>query len=292
MTTHGTVFGVDAATGVRRIAIPGRSGSAFKIAENESPRPIDRVFINVDYYDRNTAFGGGELNRQIAGFEKTFFDGNASFGLRVPVIQSSGGFGLSQEDIGDVSAILKFALYNNRETGTLFSTGVVVTAPTGPSINVPRFAQQVDINGAPFLVPVNTYTINDVLIQPFVGYILAGDRCFIQGFTSVAVPTDHNDVTLLFNDIQLGYRLYQARESGRMISSLIPTVEFHANDPLNHRGSLKTDSTVGFPDLFDVTAGLTIGLCNRASLSLGASTPVSGPRPYNVEGLVQFNLRF
>src|SRR5262249_29857955 len=56
---------------------------AFKIADNESPRPQDRVFVNYNYFDRILGTSV-DLNRETLGFEKTFLDGNASVGMRVP----------------------------------------------------------------------------------------------------------------------------------------------------------------------------------------------------------------
>jgi hypothetical protein len=35
-----------------------------------------------------------------------------------------------------------------------------------------------------------------------------------------------------------------------------------------------------------------LGLCQSLNLTIGAATPVTGPRPFDVEGIVQANLRF
>jgi hypothetical protein len=42
----------------------------------------------------------------------------------------------------------------------------------------------------------------------------------------------------------------------------------------------------------DLTAGATFGLGNRSILALGVVTPVTGPKPFDVEALVQLNIRF
>src|SRR5262249_9784990 len=68
----------------------------LKISENQSPRPQDRVFFTFDYF----ANVNGPLNerlgapirdirvyRYIFGVEKTFDDGNASIGIRLPLDQ-------------------------------------------------------------------------------------------------------------------------------------------------------------------------------------------------------------
>src|SRR5262249_14126916 len=69
--------------------IPVVSGGAVKIADNESPRPVDRIFLTYNFYDNLNTFGGRDfdVHREVFGFEKTFLGGDASFGLRVPVLQ-------------------------------------------------------------------------------------------------------------------------------------------------------------------------------------------------------------
>src|SRR5438874_667672 len=62
----------------------------FKIADNQSPIPQDRVFFNFNYYNNvnyaiDRKFGapvnGIQIYRYLAGFEKTFLGGLASIGL-------------------------------------------------------------------------------------------------------------------------------------------------------------------------------------------------------------------
>ena len=57
------------------------------------------------------------------------------------------------------------------------------------------------------------------------------DRFYVQGFTSIAVPTDSVVVTALFNDIGVGYYLYRG-DGERFITALIPTVEAHVTQIL------------------------------------------------------------
>ena len=80
---------------------PGRRESlfvpwvrGFKIADNQSPRPQDRVFFSFDYFNNlngvvNQALGAPvsheKVYRELFGVEKTIFDGNASIGLRLPL---------------------------------------------------------------------------------------------------------------------------------------------------------------------------------------------------------------
>ena len=52
------------------------------------------------------------------------------------MFQSTGGDGASTvNDFGDLSVVLKYAFINDRHTGNVLSGGLVITAPTGPSID-------------------------------------------------------------------------------------------------------------------------------------------------------------
>jgi hypothetical protein len=278
------------------------SGGAFKIAENESPRPDDRVFLTYHFYDNITGpssvFGTShsstqittdalgnpvvtstlfpaaappqsDLHREILGFEKTFLDKDASIGMRLPYFQQvDGSFG--EQDIGDLSIIFKYAFINDKPCGNVLSGGLVVTVPTGPDV--------LTVAG----------NIHPVLLQPFVGYLWNFQSFYLQGFNSVVLPTDERDVTLLFNDFAVGYWLYRGGKD-RFLVSVAPTLEAHLTTPLNHRSQF---DPIVVPDLLVLTAGVHFGFCNRSSLTLGAATPVTGPRVYDIEAMAQFNWRF
>src|SRR5262249_43411275 len=153
---------------------------AFKIADNESPRPQDRVFLTYNYFNNINGSlnppGAGQTDghRELLGFEKTFLGGDASFELRLPFLQLTGDPGGRDTGIGDLTLILKYALINDRPGGNCVSAGLALTLPTGN-------------NFAPEGIPSFR---DDVLFQPFVGYILARDQWYVHGFTSLVVPTN------------------------------------------------------------------------------------------------------
>jgi hypothetical protein len=247
---------------------------AFKIAENESPRPTDRIFSTFNYFNGVNGFGAPryDVYRTVIGFEKTFLDGDASFGMRLPVLAQADGPGaIGFDGVGDLTLIGKYAFYNDTTTGDLLSGGLAVTVPTGVTARLADGSK-----------------LNSVLLQPWAGFILGLDDAFAQGFTSIIVPTDSKDITLYTADVGIGYRLYQTNED-RFLTALIPTVEGHLNVPLkdNDRSSL-----VYFPTTVFVTAGLHAGLMNSAWFTLGAAIPVTGPQLWDVEFIAQFNLRF
>jgi hypothetical protein len=253
---------------------------AFKITENESPRPQDRVYATYNYFnniapDSDGGLGQTDVHREVLGVEKTFLGGNASVGLRLPFVQIEGDGTIRREDIGDLSVIGKYALINDCDTGNCLSAGLVVTFATGNSF-----------------LPEGIPDIHGTLFQPYVGYIYGlGDRFYVQGFSSILIPTKSDDVTYWFNDIGVGYMLYRAgAHCDDCITSVTPIFEVHVNTPLDHRGSEATP--IGGVDIVDLTFGTTVGIRHRAFLNLGVVTPVTGPKPFDVEAQVQLNYRF
>ncbi len=269
------------ATVLASVPVVGRG--AFKIAENESPRPQDRVFAFYQYFDRVTTSAPGnpsapfDLHREVIGFEKTFLEGNASFGMRLPFLQldNGPGNGIDNTQIGDLSMILKWALLNDRLTGNVFSVGMVVTAPTGD----------------PF-IRVNGQSIHPTILQPYLGYIWNRGNFYVHGFESLVVPTSEADVTLLLSDFGIGYRFMFQDAQDRFVKGIVPTLEGHLIDPLNHRGHGGMDGIGHVQDWFTVTAGAYAIFTRNSTFGFAIGVPVTGPRPYNLEALTSLNVRF
>jgi hypothetical protein len=267
----------------------------FKIAENQSPQPQDRVFFTFNYFnDLN-----GALNRRfeapvdnllayryVFGLEKTFDDGWGSFGARLPLDQLtanstiSGNFakpGGTSTSLNDLSLFTKYVLKADPETGSLLSVGLEATFPTGPS----QFAGAKYIEG-----------IHSTEIQPFIGYLLIRDRFYLHGFTSLSAPTSVRNVTMVYNDVGVGYFLFRAEDPDCFIKSIAPTFEVHVNSPLTHRDWFNANDPSGTADVVDLTYGVNVGLSRSAVLTFGWVTPVTGPRPFNYEAVLLFNWRF
>jgi hypothetical protein len=99
-------------------------------------------------------------------------------------------------------------------------------------------------------------------------------------------------VTLLHNDVHVGYILHRCTDPCAWVTAVVPNFEVHVNNPLNHRGATNPTDPVGTQDWVDLTTGLTFELRRTATLALGFVTPVTGPKPYDFEVLAQFNMRF
>jgi len=265
------------------------AGRGFKIADNESPRPTDRVFFSYNYFNNvndrindrlGSDIGRIDIHREIFGFEKTLLDGSASLGMRLPLNTLDAdplhtpALGGSSTDIGDLTIVLKYAPFMNRETGSLFSGGLAITVPTGPD----SFAG----SGTVFDCKHTT------VLQPYIGFIWRVDNWFLHGFSAVDVPMASEEVTLFLNDLGVGYLI--SRGQDRLITAIAPTFEAHVNTPLNHRGAFNGPD--GTPDWVDLTAGTTFQFGSRSTLAIGAVTPVTGPKPFDIEAMVQLNFRF
>jgi hypothetical protein len=271
------------------VLVPRSRG--FKIDDNENPDPQDRTYFTFNYFnDLNAAVNqrlGGAIHninfqRETFGLEKAFCCDTMSFGLRVPVntvsAQSSvAALNGTRTSWGDVSFIYKAVLLDADEDGVLVSGGLAVTPPTGAGslFGDPQFER-----------------FRDTTLQPYLGYRWAEDRWYLQGFSSIDVATDRNDVTLLFNDLSVKYFYLWDPEPTRFLTAVIPTAELHVNTPLNHRGVLRTDDPAGTSDLVDVTVGVDVRFFDRVKLVLGFVTPLTGPRPLALEVLNQFKMTF
>ena len=251
-----------------------------------APRPIrvpveivkdDTVFIatasrNVQVSTPSlTVSPMGDLNREIFGFEKTFLDGKASIEVRLPIFEGTGAFDgdFNGTHFGDITSIFKYAVLLDPQ-GLTFSTGLALTVPTGPAIEL------------------DTSNYRSVLFQPFVGYLYRFGDVYVQGFNSIVVSTSSQDPTLLFNDISVGYRFYNGR-SGDFVRSIDSVLEAHLTTPLDHRGE---SSELIVTDIFSSTAGLHFGVGQRSFLTLGLNGTWTGPRPYGIEGIVNLDIRF
>ena len=272
---------------------PGVRG--IKIAENQSPRPQDRVFYSFNFYgDLNRAVNARfdtpvknlRAYRHILGFEKTFDDGRGSIGFRLPIdtltadSNIAGNFakpGGTSTSPGDLGLFAKFIFRDNPKTGSLISAGVALTAPTGPR----NFA------GANYLQSIHT-----TRVQPFVGYIYNWDRLYLHGFTAVEFPMNPGDVTLAYNDVGIGYFAYRDDDPTHWLTAVAPTFEVHVNSALNHRGAFSTTDPSGTSSVVNLTSGLNLEFFRQSTLTFAVVAPVTTPKPFDLEAVALVNIRF
>ncbi len=264
-----TLFG-DART-MMPDGIPSSRG-AEKIGENDSPWPADRVYFNWNYYHDVHSFWDN-IHRQTIGIEQTFLDGRASLGARLPFFQVNfepGAVlpfppGIDNSAPGDLVLLGKYALLHRPDA--VLSTGLVLSVPTGP--NPDLFD---DVTGE---------SVHATVVQPFVGYGKVWDNTYVHGFTSINVPTDDRDVTILFNSIGVGHWIDLG---DGFVTALAPTFEVHVNNPLSYRDD--------FVDSVVLISGVNFVLDDRATLGLAIGPNVSEPKLFDFETQVTFNWRW
>lgn len=277
--------------------------SEVKIAEGESPMPVDRVFYRTNYYnnlnksrwkDPFEPIHNVDLWNNTFGMEKTFFNQSMSVGIRFPfnsinadakpyyliddpntgsIYASSADQSFDTTLLGNVSAIAKLVVWEDRQAGDGISAGVTTTFPTASNLKIDP--------------GISTVTF----IQPFTGFVFNRGDWFLQGFSSITVPIISAQSIVTFNDIGLGYWLL--RNGGGLVSGLAPTMELHVATPLRQNNP-KQALGDGFllHDVVDCTLGATMLFQNQATLGMGMAVPFTGPKPFDVEALVQLNYRF
>ena len=262
--------------------VPGRG--AYKISENESPQPQDRVFVNYNHFNHGKGlFSGKPLNttRETIGLEKTLLK-DASVGLRLPFVQRNHLYynqdapdsDSSDSSVDDLSLILKYAPLYNRTTGSALSFGLTVTAPTGERARA--------------LFETERGRLHPWLMQPYIGYLWNRGALFVQGFDSIMVPTDTRDVTVVFNDVGAGLWLARS-EHRRFITAVIPTLEIHVNTPVNHRSE---SDLPRYRDSVDLTAGVHVEFNRHGLFGVAVVRPLNSPRTFEFEVIASFNYRF
>jgi hypothetical protein len=190
--------------------------------------------------------------------------------MRLPFLQLDGLDGVESTQLGDLSVIFKWAFLNDLATGNVASAGMVLTVPTGDDI-----------------IPVTGGTIHPTILQPYVGGIYNCGNFYVHGFSSVCIPTDSRDVTFWSNDIGMGYWL--CKNGDGFCRGIVPTLEGHLFTPLNHRDP---NGDVFVPDYFEMTGGVNFVFHNGTTLGFAVGTPLTGPRLYDFEAIVSFNLHF
>jgi hypothetical protein len=279
--------------------------SAVKIAEGESPAPIDRVFHKSNYYNnvQKSRWANPfepihkvDVWRNTLGMEKTFFNQSVSLGLRIPfdtinaeskpfhlatgpadellVVRTDEGF--STTLFGNISAIAKAVVWEDRTAGDVISAGLTTSFPTASNKKIDPGMSSI------------------AFMQPFTGFLFNGGNWYLHGFSSITLPLVAAESIVAFNDLGVGY--WMVRERNGLVTGLVPTVELHIASPLRQ---IDPDSAeFGAADglrvfnVINVTMGATMLLSNGATVGLGMVVPLTGPKPFDVEVLSQFNYRF
>lgn len=283
--------------------LPIAGGSRQFKNEHSRALPTDRVFGLYHHFDDalqssspNGAFAtrSANLDRFTAGVEKTFFEGNASVELRmplsVPVTLSSPGSNYRMESVGDLVVTFKGLLY--ADDSQAVALGLAVNTPTGSdvTVNLPTGS-------------VSDFTLkNDAVhLIPFLAYQAAPtEDFFFNGFLQFDTPTNSNTVrvrdsattsvedvavrtqTLMFIDTAFGYWLFRDPDAD-FLTGLASVLELHYTTALNDADFVRdSKNIVTFGagnsrfDVLNLTVGLQADLANSTLVRVGYVTPLRG----------------
>ena len=297
---HTTVMVINTGTNevvLIKLPLPSSGGVVgfTKLSDNNSPMPRDRVIFDYDFSSNvPLAARGFDVHRFSPGFEKSFFDGWASFQLRVPfaaTINSTSfidGTTNRDTEFGDVNITLK-ALFYRRQTLNL-SAGLGIALPTASDTRV-RY-----LDGTDFVRIKN----QSYILTPFIaGLWTPNDRFFAQAWAQVSfdaagsgvfVNPDLNglvnagriyDQKLMQLDAQIGYWLVRDSSGRDFLSGLAPFVELHYNTPLNsaqtvQSGGFAISSSINRYAELNISTGLNFLFNNRLNVITGLVVPLGG----------------
>ncbi|MCA9050546.1 MAG: hypothetical protein KDA89_17535 [Planctomycetaceae bacterium] len=289
-------------------AAPGGTVGRLKLAENTSPLPADRIFVNYSYFNDANILGGVTVNRITPGLETTVFTDDISVEFRVPfadtassTVYNDGTFRQSVTELGNASLWLK-ALLSGNETIAV-SAGVGVTLPTADDYRIldPFTGQTVlqVANKSPHILPyvATVYTPSDrAFIQTMTQFDIdsGGNPVYYDdfgggGLVQIARPKDNN---YLFVDVQAGYWVYKNPCRNARLQGLAPFLEYHYNETLNQGSEITNGIDLPAPGETHVAngvVGLTARMAGGKSFTIGYATPLGGDRQFDGELRLAFN---
>jgi hypothetical protein len=318
--------------GTFKLPVGGGGSRIGKISENDSPIPQDRIFFGYNHF--HNAFelietprlppGPAQIrqepiDRYTLGLEKTFFEGQTSVEVRMPLVggldAETDSFAVQSKSVGNLTVVLKSLLY--MDDATAVGAGVAIETPTGNDLNSR-------------LGTVNLRFQNEAVhFLPYVGFIWSagdpqwgwGNGLFLSGFAQVDINAASNavdvigpqglpagtlgrltDQNLAFFDIAAGYWLFRDPGAPR-ITGIAAITELHYTTTLQDADRIAgqangTDvvinETSGRFDVLNGTVGVQFLLFDAASLRVAGVFPIGDEdrRLFDSEVQVQFNRRF
>ncbi|MEE3370480.1 MAG: hypothetical protein VX346_14165 [Planctomycetota bacterium] len=293
------------------IAVAG-GDRRFKLSDNSSPLPRDRVFFNYHHFHNaltDANLTSQNLDRYTFGLERTFLDHLASIELRVPF---SGGLANQQAvssldttgtEFGNLSLTLKGLLLSDDSSAV--SAGFAMVFPTGADATV-TFAATDSLE----------FRNNSFYLQPFLAYYRQiNERLFHQFFVQFDFDTSGSDVryygagstdftseeirsqNLMYLDYQLGWWWYRS-DADEGIQGIAPIVELHYTTTLEdlENGTLGRAIFVqnARRDILNLTGGIYFQLSDTASLKVASAVPLRSEldKLFDAEFSVQYERRY
>ncbi|MCA9261886.1 MAG: hypothetical protein KDA61_21860 [Planctomycetales bacterium] len=246
---------------------PAVGCSRLNISENNSALPTDRLYLSYRHFHNASRLRAWQFaetynyDRFMLGGEKTFWDGNMSFEMRLPIenrvnsqletyivddprfdldpIDYPSGFfpflGGTQTEIGNISFLLKALMYESREFA--MSMGLGVTMPTASDMEyLVTTDHTLEFPSEPGLtadssVLLDVFASNETFyLAPFWGWLWQpNDRFFHQGFLQVEVAANPTSVTVNGDGIQDFYQNGVFVSQGDWETATFPTTRSDVN---------------------------------------------------------------
>ncbi len=291
--------------GGQQIILPVAGGDRrYKLSENTSPIPMDRVFFTYNVFDDAVVDSNGnpiDLNRYLFGAEKTFNDGKFSLTVRVPIAngadsqQIQDGRTLYQaNEFGNLSLTAKRLLY--KDDCYAVSTGLGLIFPTAAGSQLVTGTTTVDIANTayhlqPFIAIQRTPNKRRwaTLFTQF-DFAAAGNAVTSSAPNQPAITQIYNDQHLWFIDLSFGQWLYRNNCSNANLRGLAGIFELHYTTTLNDTDSVlagnSTFGNAGAPssdtlsnpfnrlDVLNATMGLRFQLGEKTLLTVAGVAPL------------------
>jgi hypothetical protein len=304
---------------------PGGTVPRFKMAENTSPLPQDRLYFDYSFYNNvPIADPAISVNAVAPGFEKTFFSGLVSFEMRMPLAStlddkiyladasgnSPGPTHISGE-IGDMAMAFKGLFLRCQHC--LLSGGLSMTLPT---------AEDTLIYGQPTSTsPSVVFDHKSIHVMPFLGMLWTpSPRCFAISYLQFDIDTNgdpvsvdegngltgigrYRDPTFMYFDFAVGYWVCKRPSPCYFLTGLAPVFEVHVNQALARGPVLSTPGGFqiggdinGDPlskiSIVDLTVGVHAELCCRTLVTFAYCAPATTDRQFDGQFRLLVNRRF
>ncbi len=302
----GDLFGLNLIGSIMGATVALAGGERrFKVSENVSPIPQDRIFFNYNHFHNAlTDINGDRLHsdRFTFGVEKTFCGGLASVEARLPFSsgvdsrQTFGNLDTRQAEFGNLALAFKANLLSGQNW--ILAGGTTMTLPTGDDFEITSNF------GAPQLLVQN----DSVHLAPFLGYLVVpNDWWFAQGFIQADFDLNGNDVfsfgrfegvlqdqNLMFIDASIGHWLFRNCDPCSHLQAVAAIAELHYTTTLNDTDALAgVRNPFNRMDIVNATGGLAFRF-QSSSLRIGAAAPITTDEEalFDSEIIVQFNRFF
>jgi hypothetical protein len=321
LLSSGGYLAVSSTDGYASIPIAG-GDRRFKISENMSPLPRDRVFYAFNGFQqaaRTVENREIDVYRHTLGAEKTFRDGTASVEVRMPILQ---GLSAAQSldgdlynddriEFGNMTIIPKFIL--SEGTSYVFSAGLGINLPTAPHAIITETGNSISSS-----LEIRNQAVH---LSPFLGLLLLpSDRTYVIGYVQAdfdtygstilngngAILGSYQDQNLLHFDVAVGRHLY--RNDNARLTGIAAQLELHYTttiqdaDPFPAFGTINITNPFNRLDLLFLTAGVNFQFWDSSWLTVGCAVPLRGTRdtvfvpnperPFDAELQVIFNRYF